>query len=317
MSSSLPNEEHRPIWAYVNRSARGKIPRDAPRQQWAQFHSQWEPEQMTARELAESVYRGFSFAPIFDGRKTKSHFIEAWHMALDFDCGDDRARFDNLMADDLIDWFSSFLYYTPSSSPPAYKARAVFVFDRPVQSVDEYEDILKAFAWRFPDSDQSTTDAARFFYGSQRRELLPNWSILPLDSAAEIVRQWKDARPVASVVEQVNRPVIATTDLEGQIASALAYIPGRLDYREWLTILMAVHSAMPNQRGISLVENWSPGYPGEIEDKFSSFDRAASGGVTIRSLFKMARDNGYRVNGGGAAPRKRNGRDAYDFRGMI
>jgi hypothetical protein len=286
-----------PIEVYINRYATAKIPRNAPRDAWKQFHASWERQALTARALAVNVYRGYSFAPVFDGRKTKEHFVTAFHLALDFDCGDERARIETLLQDDLINWFSSFIYYTPSSRPPAYKSRVVFVFDEPVTTVDEYEEILGAFAWRFPESDQSTTDAARFFYGSKGAELYPNWSILGRAAAQVIVDQWRTAVPLR---ESPSTTTYAPENVqEAEVARALAAIPRRLDYLDWVRVLMAVHSAFPDSTGIRLCESWSPGYEGEIEDKFKSFDRAKTGGVTIRTLFKWAQEHGWPGGGNG------------------
>ena len=81
---------------------------------------------------------------------------------------------------------------------------------------------------------------------------------------------------------------------ETEVAAALAVIPPRGDYNtDWLPILMAVHDAFPDERGIALIESWSPGYRGEVARKWKSFDRTARGGITIRSLFHRAIQYGY------------------------
>lgn len=305
------NEKDRIISVGINRTAKGKIPRDAPKNAWAEFHRGWQYEQMTARDLAANVYRGFSFAPVFDGRKNRAHFTEAWHIALDFDCGDERASLEILQADDFIDYFCSFAYYTPSSKPHAYRSRVVFILDQPFTNADDYEAALSALAWWFPDSDQSTTDAARFFYGSQGAQVWTNWSILPRPSLDYVVEEWRKSSPPAQPIAA--RPVVATSDTEQQVADALRTIPRKLSYKEWLTVLMAVHSTFPDSRGVSLCESWSPGYEGEVEDKFKSFDRNRANGVTLATLFKMAQNYGYRQtkqqgNGQGQQQRKANGR---------
>lgn len=292
-----PDERDHQIEVSINRWAVSKIPRDAKRGAWKTFHKHWHRETLGARELAVEVYKGYSFAPCFNGRKIKDDFDCAWHLALDFDCADHRSSFDHLMQDDLIDWFSSFLYYTPSSKPPAYKSRVVFIFDKPVKTLDEYEEIQDAFAWRFPDSDQSTTDGARFYYGSLKGKVEPNWSILPLDSAAEIVEQYREANPPKIVTAKNYQPVVSD---EKKVQSALRHIPVKQSYLEWLKVCMAVHSGFPNNVGIGLLESWSPGYDGEIADKFNSFNRTKSDGVTLRTLYKIAIDHGWKPprNGG-------------------
>ena len=306
----MGDERDYSIEVFINRWATSKIPRNAPRGAWRTFHENWKQEIVGARELAINVYRGFSFAPCFDGPKTKEHFTQAWHLALDFDCADERAHFDTLMEDDLINNHASFLYYTPSSKPPAYKSRVVFILDQPLTTVNDYERLVNAFAWRFPHSDQSATDAARFFYGSKDCELLANWSILPLASAWEIVKQYDEANPPRPLPTVKNYQPVAADQKE--VSAALKSIPPKMDYSDWLGVCMAVHSSFPDSTGVSLLEAWSPGYEGEIADKFKSFERTSTNGITVRTLFKMAKDNGYRkANGSGGRTRK------YDLRAVL
>lgn len=81
---------------------------------------------------------------------------------------------------------------------------------------------------------------------------------------------------------------------ERQIAEMLSFIPTQGGYDYWLSVLMAVHSVLPDQRGINLCEAWSPGYEGEVAEKFDSFDKGYSGPkVTLGTLVWLARQHGY------------------------
>jgi hypothetical protein len=73
------------------------------------------------------------------------------------------------------------------------------------------------------------------------------------------------------------------------LARALRYIPPKLDYDQWLRVLMGVHSVMPGQDGVRLIEGWSPGHPGEVAKKFTSFKRT---GVGLGSVLALARQHG-------------------------
>jgi len=110
------------------------------------------------------------------------------------------------------------------------------------------------------------------------------------------------------------RPANAQTTDEADIAKALAHIPARGDYNgDWLPILMAVHDALPDDRGVALIESWSPGYPGEVARKFRSFDRTAKGGITIATLFGIAKRYGYQPAKTNSTPRPpRRGADITD-----
>lgn len=74
------------------------------------------------------------------------------------------------------------------------------------------------------------------------------------------------------------------------VRDALRVIPPVMGYHDWVSVLMAVHSAFPNQEGIDLVEEWSPGYEGEVEEKFRSF-RGSS--TTLGTLFFHAKEHGW------------------------
>ncbi len=93
------------------------------------------------------------------------------------------------------------------------------------------------------------------------------------------------------------RPAIergALTTSEAEVARALAVLPPQGDYNtDWLPILMAVHDAFPDERGISLIESWSPGYRGEVARKWKSFESYNGSGVTVATLFHKAKQYGY------------------------
>jgi len=128
-------------------------------------------------------------------------------------------------------------------------------------------------------------------YGPGEIEMLPLPPKLKaiLDS---IVAEQKRSRERAK-----DRPVEVAPELE-TLQDALSFIPnwsinereGGLEYRDWLSVLMAVHSLYPDQLGIDLIESWSPGQEGEVAAKFASFH---SDGVTLGTLDYLAREHGW------------------------
>jgi len=92
-----------------------------------------------------------------------------------------------------------------------------------------------------------------------------------------------------------------------EVKKALSYLPVHQSYYDWLRALMAVHDAFPGNDGVRMIEDWSPGYKGEVERKFRSFERTAKDGVTIGTLFHMAKENGY-------IPPRRQGANGYKRR---
>jgi len=77
------------------------------------------------------------------------------------------------------------------------------------------------------------------------------------------------------------------------VKSALSCLPIHQSYYDWLRVLMAVHDAFPGSDGVAMIEAWAPGYKGEVQRKFRSFERTAKDGVSIGTLFHMAKQNGY------------------------
>ena len=77
------------------------------------------------------------------------------------------------------------------------------------------------------------------------------------------------------------------------VKKALEYLPIHQAYYDWLRVLMAVHDAFPGNDGVTIIEAWSPGHKGEVARKFRSFERTPKDGVTIGTLFHMAKNHGY------------------------
>lgn len=79
-----------------------------------------------------------------------------------------------------------------------------------------------------------------------------------------------------------------------QIEEMLKCLPVHGDYNTfWLPVLMAVHSAYPDETGVRLIEAWSPGTRGEVRRKFNSFTTTAKSGITIATLVALAKQHGY------------------------
>jgi len=80
------------------------------------------------------------------------------------------------------------------------------------------------------------------------------------------------------------------------IAEMLSHIPRQTDYSQcWLKILMAVYSVYPDGTGINLIESWSPGYEGEVAQKFRSFRKGTR--VSFGTLVYFAKMYGWQPLG--------------------
>lgn len=95
--------------------------------------------------------------------------------------------------------------------------------------------------------------------------------------------------------ERPQRDFIPSDVSEGHLSEILAYIPAEGSYDHWLTVIMGVHSVLPDQRGINLLNVWWPeDRPGLYAEKFKSLDKEYTGEpITIGTLIHLARQRGY------------------------
>lgn len=87
---------------------------------------------------------------------------------------------------------------------------------------------------------------------------------------------------------------------EAEIRDMLAVLPTHgWDYRDYLGILMAVHSVYPDARGVRLIQGWSPALDSNGEDitaaKFQSFRNK---GISVGTLVKLAQEHGWQPKRG-------------------
>jgi hypothetical protein len=207
-----PDCRNWPIEVMVSRHCRGKMPVDSDGPAWAAFHKSFCHERTTARGLAVEVYRGWAFCPVYNGRRKKENFVGAHHLAIDFDSGDERSSLDYLAQQELINWFASFAYTTPSHTPEHPKARVVWVLETPVTDIDRYELLFRAMLAEFPWADQGVKDGLRLFYGSPGCTVWANWSILGEGTVNYLVERYeKEQAHLAAAAPPVIRVRLGET----------------------------------------------------------------------------------------------------------
>jgi hypothetical protein len=157
-----------------------------------------------------------------------------------------------------------------------------------------YTAATSSLLWLFGTADRQCKDAARFFYGSKDCQIEWLGQELPLEKVKQMIQQYQASGQLAKKVA-TQRNYTPTADQQ-EVAEALKAIPAwGIDYDEWIKVLMALHKAFGNE-GLSLAESWAQGGVGEVERKWRSFnqDGNAEGTVTLNTVFKMARNNGWR-----------------------
>ncbi len=179
--------------AFSTMALTGKLPQGDRR--WAEFNDSFENLTLAPVEIANSIYRGYSFTTWHDGRRSIEHFTCGQHIGVDLDTGDERSTFDALMAHEWVRMYASIIYTTPSHTPEAPRARVLFLLDKPIDSATGYSEAAKFVISQFDGADVACSDASRFFYGSLNCDLLIPSNHLPLLHLRYYYNAWKQKQP--------------------------------------------------------------------------------------------------------------------------
>jgi hypothetical protein len=272
-----------------------KLPPGDPR--WPKFNASFTNRELTSLELADAVERG---CPITTWHKnhwrTSKNYLLGQAIGLDFDTGDKRSELDFLMTDPFIWKYSGLLYSTPSHTPAAPRSRVMFLLDTPIHQASNYILAASALLWAFGTADRQCKDAVRFFYGGRpgacETRILDH--SLPIALVKDLIARYRATGMQAR--RQANTTYAGTTPDEGRVIDALNHINAwSIDYDEWVAILMALHSEFPGANGLAIAESWADGKPGEVEQKWKSFNQTGniSGRVGIGTLFTLAKQSGW------------------------
>jgi hypothetical protein len=169
----------------------------------------------------------------------------------------------------------------------------IFLLDQPIYQAKNYALAASALLWLFGTADRQCKDAARFFYGAPGCEFVYFNQVLPLDVVKQLIQKYIDSGQ-AEKRKSVRRDYLPPASQQ-EVADALKHInPWQVDYDEWLSILMAIHSQF-GDGGYALAESWADGKPGEVAQKWRSFsaDGNESGRITINTLFAIAKRFGW------------------------
>jgi len=261
---------------------------------WASFNGGFNNREMTPIDFADAAWNGHAFTTWHKKNwRESANFVLGQHIGLDFDTGDVNSSINFLLAQHFVKDYASFLYTTPSHTDAAPRARVVFVLDEPIHQASNYVMASTALIWLFAGAaDRKTKDACRFFYGGRpgHTDAAFPGHILPLAKVKQVIGMYKQTGMAAK--RKALPAYKAGTTEEQDVVNALDKIdPWRIDYDDWVGILMAIHSEFPNGTGLRMAEAWAKGKDGEVAQKWKSF--STDGGVGIGSLFHKAKEFGY------------------------
>jgi len=263
---------------------------------WREFNGSFVNSTLDQVSIASDLYDGHAITTCCNPQWRKAENYKCGqHIGLDFDTEDKRSIIATLMKDPFIDKYGAIIYTTPSHTPDKPRARVIFLLDTPIYQAQNYTRVATALLWIFGAADRQCKDPVRFFYGARPGAAEMEWlnHELPLGLARDLIARYQSTGNATR--KRAQRAYVPGTADEHQIMDALKHIdPWRLDYDEWVAVLMAIHSELGSS-GLSLAESWAAGNKGEVEQKWRSFhmDGNVSGRVSIGTLFALAKDGGW------------------------
>lgn len=264
---------------------------------WKEFNASFENVELDTNGIMDFIYGGHAMTTWHVHQwRTSANYLCGQHLALDFDSEDKQSTIDCLKQDKFIRKYGAFIHTTISHKPEAPRARVFFTLDAPIMQAQNYTLAAASLLWLFGTADRACRDAVRFFYGSPDCTMEYIGQVLPLEVVKKLIANYQESGQVER--KQAANKNYLVPPSQQEVADALMVIPPwGIDYDDWLQVLMGVHSAFGND-GLGLVLSWADGKPGEVEQKWKSFD--GSGGVTVATVFGIAKKFGWKrsiING--------------------
>jgi hypothetical protein len=291
----------------INRLAlEGKLPMGDPR--WAKFNDGFDNLTLEPMEIADAIYRGFSFTTWHTGRRALANFICGQHVAIDMDTEDERSTIDGLSAHPWVRMYASMVYTTPSHTEDKPRARVLFLLDEPIDDANAYGEIVQFVMSQFDEPDTACKDASRFFYGSIDCHLRIFDNVLPVAHLRRLYAKHRRHAPKTTQptpryetdengkvinleAERTKRRVAALTgetpDELGKAIEALSKFDAYdVDYNKWVGVIKTMRDEF-GDAAFSAVEQWAKGKPGEVRAIWEKQGQPSKS-ATLGTIFYLA-----------------------------
>jgi hypothetical protein len=159
-----------PYLLAVNRSHRGKLPKDATPGQWAAFNDAFVTCELSPQEIADEIRAGHAIAAVHDGRRKRANWQLCQHIGIDLDDGS--LDWDDVVNHPLVEQYAAIVHTTASHRPDAPRMRVLFLLEEPIEDADTYASIVGCFLRAFSTADPLCKDASRLFFGAPDCSLL-------------------------------------------------------------------------------------------------------------------------------------------------
>ena len=173
----------------VNRTMRGKLPKDATPGQWARFNDAFQPCELTAAEIAAEIRAGHAIAAAHDGRRKRANWRAAQHIGIDLDDG--TLSWDEVTEMPLVKYHAAIVHTTASHRPDHPRMRVLFLLEDAITDPDTYAYFVGCMLRAFDTADPLCSDPSRLFYGAPDCSLLLQpGNVLTSEDLANLVTAW-------------------------------------------------------------------------------------------------------------------------------
>lgn len=154
----------------VNRTIKGKLPKDATPGQWARYNDAFTNVELSAAEIAAEIRDGYAIAAQHDGRRKRVNWRLAQHIGIDLDDGS--RSWDDIVNMPIVAKSAAIVHTTASHTPQHGRYRVVFLLEDVVTDPDTYTLFVGCMLRAFGTADEHCRDASRLFFGAPDCSLL-------------------------------------------------------------------------------------------------------------------------------------------------
>ncbi len=276
----------------------------------------WETKEGTIDNIAEAILNGYGFMTgVLKGNRADQNVVSFGAIALDIDDG---LTLEQAKQHPFISKHCGLIYTSASHQKqkkkhgsdtwiePRDRYRVVFVLPETITDLSLWSYLYQVISEQIPEADPSCKNISRYFYGNTEAEIsildntkcLPQWVIDEAETLRDMAEAQKNYQPKPKPKSISNLDYADTKEL---VQQALEYIPQRApgsgNYKECLQVLMALESEFGND-AIEMAEKWSPSIRGttwNIPYKIRSFQKTQNNGISIGTLFHIAKQYGFEM----------------------
>ena len=189
----------------------------------------------------------------------------------------------------------TFAYETTSHTPASPRYRVGIQLGKVIRNVDAYRLVLSALNYRFRGSgaDISANDVVKNYSGTKSTAgvVVAPSAIADGDYIAAVVAEYRRYKEEAAAAKKEYQAAYGVVEAD-EIARMLEYMPVRQDYMDWCKTIWSVLDMCDPQTTERLIEEWSPGRPGEVALKIRSVQSGTK--ISIGWLISVAKRHGWK-----------------------